>query len=320
MKISHNFLILPKNKISISETLKSGGRSEEETKKTIDVTGIISIHSAHNKSLTGLVHKGIEIISATHSNAFDGIDAIIAVSQTYDTRIPSLSTRIQALLNLPSTTYCIDVMDGCSGFIKSLSIADMLAQNRYKKIMIIAGDINSLITANAEIGTKILFGDGISLTILEADENTIDVLLYNKGDKEKVISCSANDNILNMNGFEVFRFTKNFVPNLINEYLTRKGISLENFDLIALHQASKLVVSTISNSLKINNKLTENFNCEKIGNIGAGSIGAWLANIKGLVELGRQNMLAVGYGSGLSWGLASIMIEVTINEVIYVDY
>jgi 3-oxoacyl-[acyl-carrier-protein] synthase-3 len=318
MKLTNNFLLLPPTTISISEILLSAGRTAEEVEKTIATTGIRSVHHSESKGLTQFVFEGLLAISEKHQDVLVGVDAIIVVSQTYDERIPSISTRIQRKYNLPPNTFCIDIMDGCSGYIKALALARMLEVAGYQRVLIVAGDLNSLITANADIGTKILFGDGLSVTILESDEHELDVQLFNNGDQEGVISCSSTDNLMNMNGFEVFRFTRNMVPPLIREYLESTNKTLDSFDLVALHQASKLVVSTMCASLKIKNALAKDFSCGEIGNLGAGSIGAWLASISDLTSKGKLNMLAVGFGSGLSWGLASVVVDVKRNEVFYV--
>ena len=67
------------------------------------------------------------------------------------------------------------------------------------------------------------------------------------------------------------------------------------------------------------NKYTKNFNCENIGNLGAGSIGAWIANISNIADNIPKKILAVGYGAGFSWGLASFSVQLKKNEIIYVD-
>jgi 3-oxoacyl-[acyl-carrier-protein] synthase III len=105
---------------------------------------------------------------------------------------------------------------------------------------------------------------------------------------------------------------------MINAYLNAIGTTLQSYDLLALHQASKLVVSTMCNTLKYKNTLGNDFSCGDIGNLGAGSIGGWLVKINGLENKGALKMLAVGFGAGLSWGLASLVVDVQNNEVIYV--
>jgi 3-oxoacyl-[acyl-carrier-protein] synthase III len=318
MKITNNFLMLPPDKLDVQEIMMDAGNSLEEAKKTIEVTGISSLFYANKKSLTEFIFSGLSIIEERHDKLLSSVDAVIVVSQSYDQRIPSLSTRIQKKFNMRTDAFCIDIMDGCSGYIKALSLASMLEKEGFKKILTVTGDLNSLITSQAELGTKILFGDGISISILEADASILDTRIFNNGDNKNIISCAFSDNILNMNGFEVFRFTRNVVPTMIKSYLSDSGQEISNYDLIALHQASKLVVSTICATLKFRNSLCDDFCCGEIGNLGSGSIGAWLSQIENLNQKGELRMLAVGYGSGLSWGLASVVVNVQRNEVIYV--
>lgn len=318
MRVTNNFLLIPNASLDVSELLHEAGRSSDEVSKTINSTGISIIRYAHPKLFTEFVFDGLQKIHEQNGELLADIDTVIVVSQSFDQRIPSVSSRIQSKFNLRSETFCIDVIDGCSGYIKALSLAAMLEQKGQKKVLIIAGDLNSTMTSKADVGTKILFGDGISVSVLEADDSKLDIKIYNNGDLNNVISCSASENVMTMNGFEVFRFTRNVVPQLINSYLAESNQSLATYDLVALHQASKLVVSTICASLKYRNTLCDDFACGQIGNLGAGSIGAWLSQISGLEKKGRLKMLAVGFGSGLSWGLGSIVVDVKINEVIYV--
>lgn len=318
MRLTNNFLLVPNASLDINKLLHEAGRSHDEASKTISTTGISSIRYAHPKLFSGFVFDGLERIQQQHRELLANVDTVIVVSQTFDQRIPSVSSRIQNKLNLAPDTFCIDVIDGCSGYIKALSLAEMLEKKGRKKICIVAGDLNSTMTRNADVGTKILFGDGVSVSILESDHSTLETKIYNNGDLNNVISCSAYDNVMNMHGFEVFRFTRNVVPQMIRSHLNNSKETLDSYDLVAIHQASKLIVSAVCVSIKYNNQLCDDFACEKIGNLGAGSIGAWLSQASGLEKKGRLKMLAIGFGSGLSWGLASLVVEVTRNEVIYV--
>jgi 3-oxoacyl-[acyl-carrier-protein] synthase-3 len=318
MKLTHNFLILPSSSLDVHQLLLDFGRDSYVASKTIATTGISSIRYAYPMLLTDFIFAGLLSLNDRHNEIFDDIDAIVVVSQSYNQRIPSISTQIQSKFNLRSETFCVDIIDGCSGYIKALSIASMLESSGFKKVLIIAGDLNSVMMTNSDIGAKILFGDGISVSIVEADGSKIDTRLYNKGDLDNVISCSFSENVMHMNGLEVFRFARKVVPQMINTYLEESRTSLQSYDLVALHQASKLIVSTIYATLKYNNTLGDDFSCGEIGNLGAGSIGAWLSQIKNLDKKGELKMLAVGFGSGLSWGLASFIVNAQTNEVIYV--
>jgi len=318
MKLTHNFLILPIKIISVKELLISNGKNHEESKKIISNTGINNLRVSEEIGLSDFVIKGLLKLREKQSEVFVGIEAIIVISQTFDKRIPSLSTRIQGLLGLHINTFCMDIIDGCSGFIKGLAITQMLEDSGYGKVLIISGDINSLITNGADIGTKILFGDGISVTLFKSDTYKIKAQIRNEGDIQGVISCDSKNNLMEMDGFEVFRFTKSNVPKLIGEFTSDLNKNINSYELIAFHQASKMIVSNLCTILNVSNRLSDDFNCGSIGNLGAGSIGAWLSNIEELPSKGKLEMLAVGFGSGLSWGVAQVLIEIEQNMVVYV--
>ncbi len=296
----------------------SSGKSNEETIKIIKNTGINFLRDAEQTGLSEFVIAGLLKLRENQHEVYSGIEAIIVISQTFDKRIPSLSTQIQCSLGLPINTFCMDIIDGCSGFIKGLAVTQMLEDSGYKKVLMISGDINSLITKSADVGTKILFGDGISVTIFKSDIYKIKSQIRNEGDIQGVILCESKNNLMQMDGFEVFRFTKSKVPKLIDEFISDLNKNIDSYDLIAFHQASKLIVSNLCAKIGASNKLSEDFNCGSIGNIGAGSIGAWLSNIEGLCSMGELELLAVGFGSGLSWGVAQILIEIEQNMVVYV--
>jgi len=215
LKISKNVLILPNASIDIRKKLAAEGRDDQEITKTIKNTGIKSLRISQSNSLSEFIFQGLFKIKEVDKNFFDNVDSIIVVSQSFDERIPSLSTRIQNKLGLEENIFCLDIMDGCSGYIKSLSLAQMLHSQSYEKTLIIAGDINSKMTETSDIGTKILFGDGISISIIEKCKNVLESRLFNRGDNEDIISCSVNQGSMLMNGFEVFTFTKKEFQSLL---------------------------------------------------------------------------------------------------------
>ena len=320
MKLRTNYLLLPQSKQSVKDFFLDSKKTSAEINKIISTTGVDNIHVAKKKSFYGFTMSGISQILDLNQDIFKNLEAIITVSQTFDNRIPNISSLIQKKLNLPSSTFCIDFVDGCNGYIKAISISEMLISKGYSKVLIIAGDLNSSITNNAEISTKILFGDGVGLSIFEKSDNPVRSLLFTDGDINGTISCKADNGILSMDGFEVFRFVNSKVVKFVKDYLKNNSKKIENYNLVAMHQASKLVVSNLSLSLGIKNKISSDFNCNNVGNIGAGSINAWLANIENIDDNDEKKILSIGYGSGLSWGLADFTLKLNKNETIYVNY
>lgn len=320
MLLTNNATFVSENRQSVADLIVSTlGKSYQEAEKTIASTGISNLSVFQNDELMGLMKIAVEILNGKNVGILGGVSAIIVVSQTYDMALPSISTRIQGLLGLSSKTFCIDVNDGCCGFIKASKIAKMLIESGYSKVLVISGDINSRITKNSDLSTRILFGDGFSFSTFEASNDSYVSELHNNGLDAEFIRCKMNTSELIMNGFEVFRFTKNVVPPLMREFL--KKIDGDEIDLVGLHQASRLIVNSLSSSLAISTRYGDFFNCSKIGNLGSGSIGSWLANVPEVPFNKKLKMLAIGYGAGLSWGVANFCVNIDgINEVISVNY
>lgn len=319
MILTYNYLCLPQGTLSVAELLGSQTtKNEAEIQKTIEITGVSTLSVSNEKKLSSFVMSAFNVIAEQSEEVFEGIDAILVVSQSYDRRIPTISTQLQGQLNAAADTFCLDMTDGCAGYIKACALANMLLSQGRKKVVIVAGDLNSLMTSDADVSTRILFGDGVSISIFEQSQDPFNYQLFNDGANAKHIVCQVDAPVMEMNGFEVFRFTRNVVPNLIKTYLDQHQLTKEHFDYVGYHQASNLIVSTLSKSTGISNQEGDNFNCGDIGNLGAGSIGAWMAksNIK---QASRSRMMAIGYGAGLSWGLCDFYLQLKRNEVIYVE-
>lgn len=309
MKLVCSFLALPKFRIDVADMMRSEGRAEHEIAKTLGISGITRLSVEKERQLTSFALDAVRAVQQHAETELRDITGIIVVSQTYDQRIPAVSTRIKELINASPSAFCIDVMDGCSGFIKAVALAAMMEASAAQRILIVAGDLNSSITHQSELGTKILFGDGLGICVLETGGLSTDWIINNEGDTKSVISCSTSLGPLEMNGFEVFRFTRSKVTSMVSSFLKSKGLQKDDFDLVGLHQASRIVVETMVNNLGFSTRDLPSFTAGDYGNIGAGSIPGWLTGIDSDKTLRPRRMLAVGFGAGLSWGLATLTVE-----------
>ena len=319
MQITENYLSLPSNTLQVEDYPYRHHFSSESIESTISNTGITSLHVC-DSGFTHFCLQTFQCLINAHNVNFSSVGSIIVVSQSFDERIPSISTRLQKLLNLPSSTFCIDVIDGCSGFIKALSLAKSLLDSSCEQVLIVSGDLNSQLTINSHPSTRILFGDGISVTKIQRSSSLFQpqILLFNDGDNSDKITCSFSENTIHMNGFEVFRFARTEVPKLIKTYLRNNSLQYDYFDVVILHQASKLVVDAIVKQIDRNYHPSSYFKCSTIGNIGAGSIGSWVALSSDFPLETVLKALAVGFGSGLSWGLAEVNFNLNTNTIIHV--
>ena len=123
MKLTNNLLCLPTTVIDVAELLKlQTGKTDAEIQKTMEVTRISSFRRSKSKRLSTFVLNAARQAQIDVPAVFEGADAFIVVSQSYDLRIPSVSTQLQAVLGLDAETFCVDINDGCAGFIKAVRL------------------------------------------------------------------------------------------------------------------------------------------------------------------------------------------------------
>ncbi len=111
-----------------------------------------------------------------------------------------------------------------------------------------------------------------------------------------------------MNGSEVFSFSINKAPELINKLLLNANLNISDIDKFVFHQSNRIVLETIGKKMKIpENKIVREL--ENYGNTVSSSIPIALKRSfdKGIIAKGDKILLA-GFGVGFSWG--GVIVEV----------
>jgi 3-oxoacyl-[acyl-carrier-protein] synthase-3 len=105
-----------------------------------------------------------------------------------------------------------------------------------------------------------------------------------------------------MNGTEIFNFTIDTVPLLINDILKKNGLLQKEIDLFVLHQANRFILEFLRKSMKI--EIAKFFYyIENVGNTVSSTIPIALKEgIKAGIISSGKNVLLAGFGVGYSWG------------------
>tara|TARA_B110000259_G_C13946558_1_gene374984 strand:+ start:142 stop:1050 length:909 start_codon:yes stop_codon:yes gene_type:complete len=241
------------------------------------------------------------------------IDGIIFVTQTPRYLLPSCSCILQDKLSkiVDKNIYTIDLNMGCSGYIYGLSVADSLIKNKVcKKILLVCSDTYSDYISKTN-SNKYIFSDAASATLIceSKIKKIYNYQFYTDGSKHKSIIIRKNEKSdleFSMNGSEVFAFTLNEVPKLINQYL--KKIKKRKFLIkkFFLHQASGFILDNLAR--KFNKGLIYK-NVKHIGNTTSSSIPISLKlALKSKKIKNGDNLLLCGFGVGLSVSIVSITI------------
>lgn len=277
-----------------------------------------------------LLFKNTNILKAS-------VDFLILCTQSPEHLIPTNSCILQNRLRLNDNVGCLDFNLGCSGYIYGLSLAKGLINSKQaKKVVLVTSETYSRYIHQDDLINQLIFSDAASASLIEFtdDENIgnftlgtdgkgFDKLIvknnfFNKNQSpiNKTISenITYNDNCLYMNGPEIFKFTIEKIPPLIERQLIDNKIDKNDLDYFVLHQANKFLLNSIRKKSNIpENKFVVNFN--NIGNTVSSTIPISLKQLFNhleTIEKPKKNLqiLLCGFGVGLSWGAVTIKINI----------
>jgi len=228
---------------------------------------------------------------------------MILVTQTPHYNIPSNIHFFQRVFNIKHSTIAFDINQGCSGYLYSLATVDSLMKKfKINSAAIVTCDTYSRFISKNNRSCRTVFGDALTLTIVEKS-NQKHFLNYSLGS-----DCSGFDNFklesneIRMNGSEMYNFARQSVPREVEKILKKTKLKKENIKYFIFHQASKLILNTLQNSLDIpKEKLFSNLS--EIGNTTSSSIPLAIQDIMKRNKIKKNDILLLsGFGVGYSWG------------------
>jgi len=288
------------------------------------------------------LEKLIEGMNLDKSN----IDGLIFVTQTPDYFLPSNSSVIHGKFKLPKSCACIDLNQGCSGYVYGLWVAHMMiSSGTCSKVVLLAGDTMSRAVNPKDKASLPLFGDSGTATLIEFSSNPLDSYFdlntdgagfgsiiipaggFRKPSTEKTkIEFEDGESIrseenLAMHGGEVFKFATREVPKAVESILNYSENSAKDLDALVFHQANKFVIQNIIKRLK-NHDLTDvlipSDTVGRYGNQGPSSIPSTISDsLRYDVSHSMKKMLLCGFGVGLSWASAVLMMDKIFCPKIY---
>jgi len=95
------------------------------------------------------------------------IDTIIVGTISPDMFFPSTACLVQKMIRA-NNAWGFDLSAGCSGFLFALTTGTMFIESgRYKKVLVIGSDVNTIYLTPEDRSTYVLFGDGAGAVLLE---------------------------------------------------------------------------------------------------------------------------------------------------------
>lgn len=182
------------------------------------------------------------------------VGLVVVCTQTPDGHgIPHTSAIVHRKLKLAETCACFDISLGCSGYVYGLAVvtAFMDAQG-IRRGLFFTSDPYSEIVDPEDQATSLLFGDASTVTLLGAEGPgwmLTDAVFATQGTGGDAINNYSGK--LAMDGRGVFNFAMTAVPKQIRSLFEKCGGSLEEMDLVVLHQGSRYIVDKLRERLKL---------------------------------------------------------------------
>lgn len=307
---------------------------QEVTDRFTDGTGIKQMYKALPEQTAGdIAYAAAENLMEHYPVDKDKIGALILVTQSPDYRRPATACVLQKRLGLSKDCAVMDIGLGCSGFVYGLQVAgSLMASSDMEYALLLIGETASKLVNPQDKSIVMMYGDAGAAVLLKREpESNIKTLLRSDGSKYEAIvlpaggfrdmnpshetfMCSdGNERSLYdifMDGTAVFSFSINEIPVAIKDYLEVVGKNIEEFDVIALHQANKFILKQITKRIKAKTEKVP-LSLDRYGNTGGISIPLTLCDKYGSTDEEVIKVLASGFGIGLSWGVTSFEIDTT---------
>lgn len=249
------------------------------------------------------------------------IDAVIFATMTPDYYLPATACLVAEAIGAENA-FAFDLSAACSGFVYGLVVGNQMVENGFiKRALIIGGEVLSKGIDFNDRSTSILFGDGAGAVVIEASDTPgiIKSYLGAKGDSKGILTLGGLslhtpfadteiNSALEMDGREVFKFSKRIIGKAMDEALAGTGYTYKDVDFIIPHQANSRLIEYALEQVPDSRREQYYLNLGEYGNTSAGSIPIALneGKQKKLMKEGDL-ILLVGFGGGLTWG--SLLIK-----------
>ncbi|MDE7187668.1 MAG: ketoacyl-ACP synthase III [Lachnospiraceae bacterium] len=284
-------------------------------------TGIRERHLVKEETTTSMSAEAARRAMENAGVTAEEIDLLIVGTLSADCVTPACACEVQAQIGAVNAV-AFDINAACAGFMFALNIANAYLQTGiYKTGLIIGAETLSKIMDWNDRSTCVLFGDGAGAAVVRAEEQA-GLLAFDQGSdgvKGKVLACRnrSNNNPLmetskeleyvHMDGQEVYKFAVTAVPHSLQKTIQAAGLTVEDIDYFALHQANIRILQSVAKRLKVSEDKFP-ISLDHCGNISAASVPILLdeMNRKGMLKPGMKIAMS-GFGGGLTW--ASAVVE-----------
>lgn len=329
-KISSILGVLPEKEVYFEDEVGNYAFPEKQTLRLKKVMGYKKhCISKEKTTVSDFAIYGLKYMLDQQWITKDEIGAIIAVTLCPDHFVPHISTIVQGEFGLNEDVICLDIAQGCCGFLIGLFESFMLLEHmKEKKIVLINADVLSHKVSERDRNDYPLIGDAATITIIENSEEQNEIYYEmhmngSMGDALKIpaggfrLPCTEETGVMrdigdgnfkslnqmHMDGSAVFNFVQTKVPPMLEHALLVTNHSIDDIDYYLFHQPNKFMLQKLAQKVGIPfEKMPMNL-VESYGNPSGASIPlVTVHNLREELKDNQYHCCFSAFGSGLAWG------------------
>lgn len=323
-------VVVPAQERLFADEMKLFNAPENRSRKLAMVMG----YRAHRVVEAGvcasdLAEFGFQKLLAAGKLKPEEIDALVYVTLSPDHFVPPTSCILHGKLGLRRDCLCLDISQGCCGFVIGLLQAfQLLDQPSVRKVAVVNADVLSRKVSPKDRNSYPLIGDAATIAIVEnragAGEIVADVrfdgtramaLKVPAGgfrqpstSETAVMSADAEgnerapDNLV-MDGTAVFNFVMADVPPMLADLVKDAGTDFAGIDKYYFHQPNKFMLQKLAEKLDVTYEKMPNNVVEHYGNSSGATIPSAMAlNDAEILCRETHKVCFSGFGVGLTYG------------------
>lgn len=251
---------------------------DKTAQELFDISGVHKRHIASEGVLgSDLALSAVtSLVLENPDFSLNSIDFLILSTLVLDYNSPTTASVLHQKLGLKPNCGAMDLPQGCTGFLYSLSIASaMISAGNAKNVLILLGEIPTKAIHSDDLALRSIFGDaGAALVVSENKTSKIGKFVFGtfgEGFDFLKVEVGGGRNPINsewikkyadqelnlpygrieMNGFEVLRFALKEIPALLDRTLLKNNISISEIDYFVFHQASAMILRSLQRKCEI---------------------------------------------------------------------
>lgn len=295
--------------------------------KVAQKVGVDSRHlAAENETAGDMAEKAARKLFDENHIDPKSIDFVMLCTQSPDYFLPSTACILQDRLGIPTSAGAFDYNLGCSGCIYGMAMAKgLIAAGIAKNVLLLTAETYNKYLHSSDKSNRSIFGDGAAACLVStegfAEIGEFSLGTDGSGANNLIVKTGAArqktatgkfveddeghawfDDYLYMNGSNIFNFTLEAVPAMMNDILMKNGLEKDQIDYYVFHQANKFMLSTIR-KVCVLPKDKFYINLATTGNTVSSTVLIGLKDCldNDAIKAGDKVMIT-GFGVGLSWG------------------